>query len=73
MKITVTRGLTINKGNYESERIDVGVEVEIADSILTVGIADDFDAGYNVNVVDVYATWIERLDAIIEAKTGRRL
>ena len=28
MKVKISYGLTINKGNYESERIDASIEVE---------------------------------------------
>lgn len=41
IKIKVSYGLTINKGNYESERIDVTVEHDIvSDELLPVGAAD---------------------------------
>lgn len=29
MKLKVSYGYTFNKGNYESERIDVGVEIDV--------------------------------------------
>ena len=32
MKISVSRGRTINMGNFESERIDVGIEKEFPDT-----------------------------------------
>lgn len=34
MKIKVSYGLTINKGNYESERIDVSVEHDLEMDVL---------------------------------------
>ena len=34
MKIKVSYGLTINKGNYESERIDISEEYEIDENTI---------------------------------------
>lgn len=33
MKITISRGATINIGNYESARIDISAEAESTDSL----------------------------------------
>ena len=41
MKLKVSYGLTINKGNYESERIDISVEHDVeSDDLLPVGAVD---------------------------------
>ena len=41
MKVKVSYGLTINKGNYESERIDISVEHDVeSDDLLPIGAVD---------------------------------
>ena len=42
MKLKVSYGLTINKGNYESERIEVSEEYEIDENnVHAAGLRDD--------------------------------
>ena len=42
MKLKVSYGLTINKGNYESERIEVSEEYDVDEnSVHVAGLRDD--------------------------------
>lgn len=45
IKVVVSRGLTINLGNYESERIDLSAEIELSPGETA---EQAFDAGWKL-------------------------
>ena len=64
MKLKISYGHTFNRGNYESERIDMGVEVNIP--------IEEFNKDYNVDEFnDAVNVYFELLKEKVWQKGGK--
>lgn len=56
MRIKLSRGATINMGNYQSYRFDVGVELDFDPEKISV------DAAYNATAIKLSKMFIEEVE-----------